>query len=265
MAFDLGTYWNEIASKAGLSEEQSALVSGALGDEAVAKALNSGFIPRPEVDRALDTRTKETRESALAEAKKGYDDWYYKEALPTVKDLQDKVKRYEDERGSLEPLRRTDNTVIPDADPAAIQKQVMDDVNALLKDRDAATVNLWEDGLVIVDRWRRQFPDEDLPVKDLREFAEQQNLRPADAFDKFIAPRLEKITEEKHEKALQAAREEGAKEALSKHNLPNDPTPKDPSPFFTTPKFDEDGKREAPLSDAAKKDIFSEGWREAEG
>jgi len=260
MAFDLGTYWNEIASKANLTEEQTALVGGALGDEAVAKAIGSGFIPRPEVDKALDARTKETRESALKEARVGYDDWYYKEALPTVKALQDKVKRYEEERGSLEPLN--DPAAPPDADPDKILKQVMNNVNDLLKDRDAATVNLWEDGLTIVDRWRRQFPDEDLPVKDLREFAEQQNLRPADAFDKFIAPRLQKMTEEQHEKDIAAAKEDGAREALSKHHLPNDPTPKDPSPFFTQPTFDKDGKREAPLSDSAKHDIFVEGWRE---
>lgn len=260
MTFDLGAYWNEIAAKANLSEDQISSVSAALGDEAVAKAMSSGFVPRPEVDKALDARTKETRESALAEAKKGYDDWYYKEALPTVKDLQDKVKRYEDERGSLEPLTKT----VPDADPDAIMKQVMENVNGLLKDRDAATVNLWEDGLTIVDRWRRQFPDEDLPVKELREFSEQQNLRPADAFEKFIAPRLTKMSEERHEKALVEARAEGAKEALSKHSLPNDPTPKEASPFLTTPKFDADGKREGPLSDGAKFDIFKEGWRGAE-
>ena len=144
-------------------------------------------------------------------------------------------------------------------------KQVMENVNGLLKDRDAATVNLWEDGLTIVDKWRRQFPDEDLPVKDLREFAEQQNLRPADAFEKFIAPRLTKINDERHEKALAAAKEEGAREALSKHHLPNDPTPKEASPFFTKPTLDSDGKRaEGSLSDGAKRDVFLEGWREAE-
>ncbi len=261
MTFDLGVYWNEIAAKAGLSEDQISQVGTVLGDEAVAKAIGSGFVPRPEVDKALDARTKETRESALAEAKKGYDDWYYKEALPTVKALQDEVKGLKEGK---DPLDLNTNKVIPDADPDAILKKVMSDVGDLLKDRDAAVANLWEDGLSISNQWHRQFPDEDLPVKEIREFAEKNNLRPADAFEKFIAPRLTKMSDERHEKALIAAKEEGAKEALSKHHLPNDPTPKEASPFFTKPTFDGDGKREAPLSDGAKRDIFVEGWRREE-
>lgn len=265
MAFDLSKYWTEIASKAGLTEEQTNLVGGALGDEAVSKAISSGFVPRPEVDKALDDRTKEARESAMKEAKSGYDDWYYKEALPTVKNLQDKVKLLEDERGNpLEPLDKGGKGDPPLVDFAKVSKEIMDDVNKLLTDRDAATVNLWEDGLTIIDNWRRQFPDEVFPTTEFREFAEQNNLRPGDAYQKFIAPRVQKMTDSAHEKALTAAKEEGAREALSKHNLPNDPAPKEPSPFFTKPTTTEDGKKPAALSDGAKRDIFSEGW-EAEG
>ena len=265
MAFDLNQYWTEIAGKAGLSEEQTALVGGALGDEAVAKALNSGFVPRPEVDRSLDALKKETRETALKEAKVGYDDWYYKEALPKVTALQDENDRYKKERGSLTPIKGNDtpNPALPDA--AGIMKEVMDKVNGLLTDRDAATVNLWQDGLTIGNAWQRQFPGEELPVEELREFAEQHNLRPADAFKQFIAPRLEKIAETRHEKELVTAREEGAKDALSKLNLPTDTTPKEPSPFFTKPELGEDGKAAPLLSDVAKKDMFMEGLREGAG
>ena len=265
MAFDLNQYWTEIASKAGLSEEQTSLVGGALGDEAVAKALNSGFVPRPEVDKALDTRTKETRESAMKEAKTGYDKWYYEEALPTVTALQEKVKLMEGEQGNLKPLNKGEEGNPSPVDFAKVSKEIMEDVNKLLTDRDAATVNLWEDGLSIIDDWRRQFPDEAFPTTEFREYAETNNLRPGDAYTKFIAPRVQKMSDEQHQRDIDKAREEGAKEALSKHSLPTDPTPKDPSPFFTKPVVDDNGKKPSPLSDGAKRDIFTEGWRNAEG
>ena len=141
----------------------------------------------------------------------------------------------------------------------------MENVQGLLKNRDAATVNLWEDGLVIVDDWRRRFPEEIFPVQEFRQYAEDNNLRPGDAYKQFIAPRIEKVTEAAHEKALVLAREEGAKEALSKHNLPTDPTPRDPSPFFAKPELDEEGKPAAPMGDVAKRNLFMEGLRPEAG
>lgn len=265
MAFDLNQYWTEIAGKAGLTEEQTALVGGALGDEAVAKALSSGFIPRPEVDRSLDAAKKATRESAFKEAKTGYDGWYYEEALPKMNALQDKVDRYEKERGPLTPLKEKEPLNPPGTDPAKLLETVMSNVEGLLKDRDAATVNLWEDGLVIVDDWRRRFPEEIFPVQEFRKFAEENNLRPGDAYKQFIAPRVEKVTEGQHEKALIKAKEEGAREALSKLNLPTDPTPRDPSPFFTKPELGEDNKPVPPMGDVAKRDLFMEGLRPEAG
>jgi hypothetical protein len=273
MAFNITEYWAEIAQKAGLTEEQISGVNTLLGDEAVAKAFNTGFINRPEVDRALDKRATESRDAALTEAKKGYDDWYHKEALPRLTTLNEQIRQYEEQYGPLgEPANPANPNppANPPANPggphqmtqAQLQESIMKSVNALLSDRDAATVNLWQDGISIADDWRRRFPEEAFPIIELREYAEKNNLRPGDAYEKFIAPRVEEGRTVSHKKEIEDAKAEAIRDYVSKHGSPVDTTPKEPAPFFTKPETTEDGKPAAPLTDKQKSQIFSEGWRD---
>lgn len=272
MAFNLVDYWNEVAAKAGLGDEQVTAIASQLGDEAVAKAMGQAFVPRPEVDRALDKVKKETHDETMVEAKKGYDQWYFNDALPALKTLQDQVTAFEAQHGPLEdggpnpplvPGKEGEPPISNANANASVAKQVMTEVQELLKNRDIAVANLWEDGIVIQDRWSRTFPGEECPAAEIRKFAETNNLRPIDAFEKFIAPRVEETRVKKQEKDLATAREEGAKDALSKLDLPTDTAPKEPAPFFTTVVVDDEGKKKGPLSDAEKSAIFREGWREA--
>lgn len=269
MAFNLVDYWNEAAVKAGLSEEQVTAIASQLGEETVAKVVNSLFVNRPEVDRSLDKVKKETRDETIVEARKGYDQWYYNDALPAMKISQDQVAAYEAlygplKEGELPPRKPGEGDPPLAPNPGTdIAKKVMADVEELFKGRDAAVANLWEDGLVIADKWHRTFPGEDLPAAEIRKFAETNSLRPIDAFEKFIAPRVEETRVKQQEKDLKLAREEGAKDALSKLDLPTDTAPKEPAPFFTPAVVDDEGKKKGPLSDAEKGAIFREGWREA--
>lgn len=273
MAFDVNEYWAEIAQKAGLSAEQITGVSSMLQDEAVAKAFNGAFVNRPDVDRALDKKGQESRDTALAEAKVGYDDWYHKEALPRLNSLNEQIRQYE---GKFGPLGKAPAN--PPADPAnpprngegqltqaQLQEQILSTVNGLLKDRDAATVNLWEDGLTITDDWRRRFPNEAFPTTEFREFAERNNLRPGDAYEKFIAPRVEEGRVVAHKQELEDAKAEAVRDYVSKHGSPVDSAPREPAPFFTTleTNSNEGDKPKAPLTDKEKQAMFTESWRES--
>ncbi len=276
MAFDVNEYWAEIAQKAGLTADQISGVGTMLQDEAVAKAFNGAFVNRPDVDRALDKKGVESRDAALAEAKVGYDDWYHKEALPRLNSLNEQIRQYEGQYGPLgnppadpknPPARRPAN---PPANgegqltQAQLETQILETVNGLLKDRDAATVNLWEDGLTIVDDWRRRFPAEAFPTTEFREFAERNNLRPGDAYEKFIAPRVEEGRVDAHKKELEAAKEEAVRDYVSKHGSPVDTAPKDPAPFFIPKEAPAEGEKPAgPLTDKQKQAMFTESWRES--
>lgn len=276
MAFDVNQYWAEIAQKAGLNADQIAGVGAAFQDEAVAKAFNGAFVNRPDVDRAIDKKGQESRDAALAEAKVGYDDWYHKEALPRLSSLNEQIRQYETQFGPLgNPV--DPNNPNPPANPPAnpqngtppvnqaqLQEQILNTVNGLLKDRDAATVNLWEDGLTIVDDWRRRFPDEAFPTTEFREFAERNNLRPGDAYEKYIAPRVEEGRKESHKKELEEAKAEAVRDYVSKHGSPVDTAPKTPAPFFTPKETGEgDDKPTGPLTDKQKQAMFTESWRES--
>jgi hypothetical protein len=274
MAFNVNEYWAEIAQKAGLTAEQITGVDTMLQDEAVAKAFNGAFVNRPDVDRALDKRGQESRDTALAEAKVGYDDWYHKEALPRLNSLNEQIRQYETQFGPLgtpnpntPPARRPAN---PPANgegnltQAQLQESILNTVNGLLKDRDAATVNLWEDGLTIVDDWRRRFPAEAFPTTEFREFAERNNLRPGDAYEKFIAPRVEDGRVASHKQELEDAKAEAVRDYVSKHGSPVDSAPREPAPFFTPKETPGEGEQPAgPLTDKQKQAMFTESWRES--
>ena len=276
MAFDVNQYWAEIAQKAGLTEDQIAGVGAAFQDEAVAKAFNGAFVNRPDVDRALDKKGQESRDSALAEAKVGYDDWYHKEAMPRLNSLNEQIRQYETQFGPLgAPVDPNNPPANPAANPPAnpngggnltqaqLQEQIMTSVNGLLKDRDAATVNLWEDGLTIVDDWRRRFPTEAFPTTEFREFAERNNLRPGDAYEKYIAPRVEEGRQASHKKELEDAKAEAVRDYVSKHGSPVDAAPTAPAPFFIPNEAGEGDKPAGPLTDKQKQAMFTESWRES--
>ena len=95
---DYKTYFAELAKRAGLTEEQAKPVLEALSNEAIHKVFRDGFKALPDYSYDLDQVRDTTRTSAVAEAKKFYDDWFREKGEPAYlqhKKVADEYAEYQ--------------------------------------------------------------------------------------------------------------------------------------------------------------------------
>ena len=81
---ELTSYWQELASKAGLDTTQIKAVAETLGDERVAKVFTEGFRSAPEFSRGLDKQRTEWEQKVNDSDQKvsQLTNWYETEAKP---------------------------------------------------------------------------------------------------------------------------------------------------------------------------------------
>lgn len=215
---DLKAYWQEMAKKAGLSDEQQQAVSALLGDEKVGKVFADGFVTRSDYSRDLD-RTRDEWKGKVDQ----YDQWYKNQALPAYQQGQELAQRLEAYRktyGDLDPnnptgggqsgLSREDMLKILDERQGQQNAAYMRVVKTLSK----ANVDHFK-------RFGEPLPD------DFEDFAVKRGGDPMDAYNAYIAPKVQEAAAQAEakkaaewEEKLKAAREEGARDALSKRGLP---------------------------------------------
>src|SRR5690242_7246971 len=217
---DLKSYWQELAKAQGLSDEDAAAVLQVLGNEKVAKAFQQGFVERPVFSSELD-KTRNEWKSKVDQ----YNDWYQKTALPAHQQAQQAVEllnKYQQTYGSL------DGTAKFEAATGMTQEQI----NKILDERQGQQNQAFMKVSKTLARasadYMKRFGDV-LDMDAFEDFAVKRGGDPWDAYNAFVAPKVQEATAaaetkrtQEFEEKLKAAREEGARDALSKRGLPTE-------------------------------------------
>src|SRR6266566_1001179 len=141
---DIKAYWKEIATKAGLGEDELKQVTGVLDNDKFAKAFSDGFKPLPDYSHDLD----DVRARAKAEKDQEYKEWYEKEQQKYNDYLQglDELKWYRQayprqnndsnhQNGEPKPLSQDEIDKLVDAKLKTV-------LNETLTRRDSAVLDL---------------------------------------------------------------------------------------------------------------------------
>lgn len=258
---DLKQYWQELAKKAGLSDEKAKAVLDALGDETVHKAFAEGFVPTSHYHSTLDKQKGEYEGQLKAANEKltGYDKWYRETAQPAYTQYQQafqNLKRYEELYGPIEnnaDARRA-------ATATGLTKE---EVQKMLEQRDVAYASLSKDIAYATTDYLQRFK-EPLDMDALEKYAIEKNLPIRQAYKEFVNPKLEEARTTEFEAKLKAAREEGARDALSKHKLPVDTKPREITGSFWDRKVVEAEKMTPNQQERHSREAFFEGWNNPE-
>jgi hypothetical protein len=246
---DLQRYWQDIATKAGLSQEQADLISESLADQNIAKAFRQGFVPVPEHHSTLDTlkASTEAREQELNK-------WYNDTALPAYQANVagiDRLRQYESLYGNLDP-----NSVHPAAgNPGNIEELL----ERKLRERDQSYISLMKVIPQMSLDYYKRF-NEPLDMDAVEKIALKEGLPPQLAYERYIQPKVEERRKAEYDAALKTAREEGYREAVTKHHIPVSTTPKDSLTLVR------DEKAGPPMSQQVEeqnsRNAFMEGWND---
>ena len=99
---DYIAYFNELAKKAGFTDEQAKPILEALKND----TIREGFVPRPNYSHDLDEANAKARTAAIEEARTFYGNWVNTDVLPKYQTQIDaatkKLTRYQELYGDLE-------------------------------------------------------------------------------------------------------------------------------------------------------------------
>lgn len=235
---DIKAYWNEIAGKAGLSEEELKLVGGVLDNPKFAKAFTDNFKPLPDYSHDLD----DVRAKTKAEKDKEYDAWFKKEQEKYGEYVSgiDKLKKYEEIYGPIDPNNPPDaNDLRNNRGGKMISQEDIDKLvetklttvlNDTLARRDSAVLDLLEIRETHMNTFKKSL--------DVKEFEKSWKEHPEwggsmkQAYKEYVGPDLEKIKNEDIDARIKAAREEGIRDGYSRRSMPIDNANKQFSPMF---------------------------------
>jgi len=257
---DYKQYWQELAKKAGVSEDKMKAVLEALGDPAVEKAFNEGFVETPRHHSTIDTKVNEFK-GKLTEAEKKalqYEEWYNKTAKPTMDRYTSdfaRLQKYEELYGKIDDATDRRQAI---AATGMTKEEVDAYVQTQLKQRDAAYVNMSKDIAFASADYIQRFKGDPLDLDQVEKIALEKGIPFRQAYREMISPKIEEMRNQEIEAKVKAARDEGYKDALSKHKLPVESAPKEPHPFFE--------RKEVPANvsereqDNRSREAFMEGW-----
>jgi hypothetical protein len=252
---DLKGYWQELAKAQGLSDEETAAVLQALGNEKVAKAFQQGFVERPVFSSELD-KTRNEWKSRVDQ----YDNWYKTTALPAHQQATAAVEllgKYQQQYGAL------DGTTEFKAATGMTDEKLNKILEEQRNQQNAAYMKVTKTFAKASADYMKRFGDV-LDVDAFEDFAVKRGGDPWDAYNAFVAPKVQEATvaaeakrTAEYEEKLKAAREEGARDALSKRGLPAE-VKTEPSMlrnYMNTPKDK--------LDDNSGRTAFMEEWNKA--
>lgn len=136
----------------------------------------------------------------------------------------------------------------------AIDKKTFDE---RIKTTETNTLGLFTTGLKLLDRFRREFPDQEFKTDEILKLATEQGLTADKAFDEWVKPMRDERTKAANEAALKKAREEGEIEGRSKVAASTVSDPDRSSPFMAN-------LRKSGQVQEGPRESFIKAWREAE-
>ena len=257
MAFDVDKWVKEAKEKAGLTEDEVKGLTPLLQKEGLAKFLEEGTMLRSDYSRKQDELKAEfEKQAATLETEKGQWRDYGAKLKGWEADHQRQatdLERYREQYGDLNGGR----PAAPAIDPAKFVSR--EDYEKAMSQQSDAFLGILEDATAIQGEHMARFgkPLVRTQLAELKKYALDNKMRLGDAYDRWIAPEVEKTRNAAIEARITAAREEGRKSALSEHKLPVDTRPPEPSPFWDKPAAPKDGVPAAP------RDSFVNAWNES--
>ena len=240
---DLKTYTQELFKKAGISDEKTKAILEALGDDAVSKAFNDGFVETPKHHSTLD-RTVGEYKTKLTDAEKkaaGYQEWYDKTAKPAW-------DRYTTDYAKLAKYQELYGEIQDGQDRRQAQQVTgltKEELEVALKQRDNAYVSMTKDIAWASSDFIQRFKGDPLDLDIVEKIALEKGMPFRQAYREMISPKLEEMRSQEIDSKVKAAREEGYRDAMSKHKLPVESTPREPHPFFEQKEQPKDHERNA--------------------
>ena len=225
---DQKAYLREVATKAGLSEEQ---ITQVLEHDGFAKAFQDAYKPLPDYSHDLD----DVRTKAKAEKDAEYKDWYQKELekYNGYVTAESKLKKYQELYGDIDPNVNPNpnpnpgGTVLSKED---VEKLLDAKMSESLSRRDAAVLDLLDVRESHMNTFKKSL--------DVKAFESAWKEHPEwggslkQAYTQYMAPEVEKLRDADVEARIKAAREEGVRDGYTRKSLPTDTSSKIYSPMF---------------------------------
>ena len=257
---DIKAYWKEIATKAGLGEDELKQVTGVLDNDKFAKAFSDGFKPLPDYSHDLD----DVRARAKAEKDQEYKEWYEKEQQKYNDYLQglDELKWYRQayprnnndsnhSNGEPKPLSQDEIDKLVDAKLKTV-------LNETLTRRDSAVLDLLDVREFHMNKFKSPL--------DVKAFESAWKEHPEwggslkIAYKSFVEPEVKKIEEAEWTTKMEQRYQEGIRDGFSRKAVPTDHQPKTFSPLFD--RKEDVSKMTESDQERHSREAFFEGLRE---
>ncbi len=237
---DVTAYMTELADAAGIAEDARPAF---LANEKVKASARKRF---------EDVEREKGRTAAVElQRKSDYDKnmEIYQKNLQAVTDATTQVQAYEDRYGKLDAVTRA--AAVTQATQDIIDKKTLDERIGATENN---TVGLVTTAIKLLDKHRRDFPNEPFDVDAIVKTATENKLTAQQAYDVVMGPKVQAAQHEKIEADKKAAIDAALLEDRSKRAASStiDAAPR--SEFMQNLK-----KQEAPQT---AKESFLQGWRE---
>lgn len=252
-------YLEQLAQSAGLSQEEKDNLLKVAGNEKFSKGLEDGVMMRSDYSRNMD--------ALQAEKKKTLD--YYTDLVKTT-DANQKtlnqyaaaVQAYEAQYGPLEGAGGTRRETVQPVQGDFISKK---DLDERLNQLNANYITVVKAMGRVASQHAVEFK-EPLDVDALEKLAVERNLPIQQAYDEWVKPRRDKLTQEQFDAKLEAARKEGAREFASTHKIPVDTQPREYHVIFDQDATKQVETKEGRLTaqgERTLRDAFVSEWEKA--
>lgn len=277
MPFDatsMPQYIDQLLAEADLTPEVREALRKAAADEKVAKKANELAVPRPDYSRTLDEqRSKQDQERELWTKEKGeYRAWYEKQ--------QERLAKWEEEHGNnggggggngngdsqpRDGQGRYLSASDVDRMRSELKAEIARDLDKRFETQGEAVLGVTEDYISLATDYQSRFGKR-LPVEEVRKKAIDEGTNLRVAYERFIQPEVDKQRETEFNAKLQAAREEGARDALSRMSNPAHPGNLDGHPVFGHRELPADYSKMTPEArEAASMAAFEKHWEQTSG
>lgn len=222
-------YALRVLKESGVADDAATQIASAFDND---KFFN-GFVPRPEVDRALSL------EQQKYDQFKTRNEYLEKEWLPQAKQAYEKnvagIKTLEKYQELYGPIDQSDPAALRRAAAATgiTKEEVAETLKQELASRDRATLDLMDIREEHLDRFKKRLPIKEFEkhVESLQRSGEYVGIRAA--YKDWIEPQVEAQTPHRFSEADLAARdkrirEEAEKDFASRHKVPLDTRQREP-------------------------------------
>jgi hypothetical protein len=262
-ATEMTEYWQGLAKKAGLSDEQTQAVTASLSDETVAKTFTDGFRSAPEYNKGLD-KNRTDYDGKVAEANDRatkLESWYETEARPAYEQNRQgtaTLQKYQELYGALDG--EPDPKPAPKPEVNAVTREEFDKA---MQQRGHETVDFVTEATLAGGDYAHRFkkPMSRDQIKEITKLAGDKGIPYGDAYDMWVGPDIRKLEVDALEAKHKKDTEEAVRDALSAHNLPVDPKQAEFHPFNNPGTVE--GKPTSVEAQERSKSAFLTAWSEA--